>query len=178
MPNYEKYTVRELRELIWSQNLIPKRWMLNYVKKAEAVAILTQFQSYEDIPNQYIETIKKRSSLHRKKVYNSRKYRQAKFGAELTKDERLRLVINSADKLLFKEKRELSEGFTSYLGSSRGKTAFVFNDIQGAEYLFTKSEVQKLASMGLYVPRGAMNSSPANIKQPSGRKLRDIFSDA
>lgn len=175
--DYDTYTVRELRELIWKRGLMPKRWMLNYVKKKEAVTILSSFNTVNEVPEKYLETIKKRNSVHRKKVYRSRKSRQDKFGTALTREERLKYIVNTAERLVFKEKRDLADGFTSYLGSTRGKIAFVFEDANNAEYLFTKSEVQSLSSMGLYIPRGIMNAGPTPHKETTKKRLKDIFGE-
>lgn len=174
---YEKYTVRQLREMVWLKGLLPKRWMLNYVKKAEAISMLVSFQHPHEIPVQYLETIKKRNSEHRKKVYRSRKSRQEKFGAALTREERLKFVINAADTLLFKEHHEIEDGFTSFLGSTRAKHAFIFVDSSDNKYMFTKAEVQKLSSMGLYIPHGIL-SVPSTAKSSNKKTLRDIFSDS
>jgi len=173
--NYDAYTVRQLRELVWTKELVPKRWMLNYIKKKEAIELLVRFSSAEEVPDRYIDTIKSRNSQHRKKVYNSKKSRQKKFGATLTREERLKFVINSAERLLFKERKEVPEGFTSFLGSTRGKYAYVFVDVNEEEYLFTKLEVRKLSSMGLFVPRGAMTGSTAAPKTESRKLLKDIL---
>lgn len=176
--DYEHHTVRQLRELVWSRGLIEKRWMLNYVKKGEAISLLVKYESAENVPVEYLDTIKRRNSVHRKKVYQSRKDRQARFGAPLTREERVKYVMNTADKLTFKERIEHSEGFTSYLGSTRGKIAFVFCDASGVEYQFTKSEVQKMSSMGLYVPRGVLTGSKTTATPPKpSKRLKDIFNE-
>jgi hypothetical protein len=172
---YEQHTVRQLRELIWDKGLLPKRWMLNYVRKNEAIELLRRYENSEEVPEVYMKLIKQRSSEHRKKVYRSRKNRQAKFGATLSREERFKVVSNTAPSLKFKERREYDDNFTSYLGSTRAKTAFVFVDESDSEYLFTKGEVQKLASMGLYVPRGTLSSEPAPTK--SRKRLKDLFGD-
>lgn len=174
--DYEQYNVRQLRELVWSRGLLEKRWMLNYVRKREAITLLVKFDSAEQVPVAYVDTIRQRSSIHRKKVYQSRKDRQARFGAPLTREERVKYVMNTADKLTFKERVEHPEGFTSYLGSTRGKIAFVFCDASGTEYEFTKSEVQKMSAMGLYVPRGVLSGSKTTAEpvKPS-RRLKDLF---
>ena len=114
-------------------------------------------------------------------MYRSKKDRQAKFGAPLTREERVKLVMNTADSLLFKEKVEHPNGFTSYLGSTRGKIAFVFNDSAGTEYSFTKAEVQKMSSLGLYVPRGVMTNhkpQPADVPKVRSKKLKDLFNES
>ena len=182
--NYEQFTVRQLRELVWDNKLIAKRWMLNYVKKREAITLLIKYKTQDEVPDQYLARIRQRNSDHRKKVYKSKKDRQAKFGAPLTREERVKLVMNTADSLIFKEKVEHADGFTSYLGSTRGKIAFVFNDSAGTEYSFTKSEVQKMSSLGLYVPRGVMTNhkpkSPQTTSAPQTRskKLKDLFNES
>jgi hypothetical protein len=175
--DYDHYTVRQLRELVWSNGLIEKRWMLNYVKKKEAIALLTKFTHPDEVPEKYLEKIKARSSDHRKKVYRSKKDRQAKFGAPLTREERLKLVMNTADSLIFKEKIEHDSGFTSYLGSTRGKIAFVFIDSSGAEYSFTKAEVQRMSALGLYIPRGVMTNAQTKPNTSTSRKLRDLYNE-
>ena len=181
--NYEQFTVRQLRELVWDKGLLSKRWMLNYVKKREAITLLVKYTAPEEVPEQYLERIRKRNADHRKKVYQSKKDRQAKFGAPLTREERVRLVMNTADSLIFKEKVEHPDGFTSYLGSTRGKFAFVFNDSAGTEYSFTKSEVQKMSSLGLYVPRGVMTNAATRPTQQTSntktrsKKLKDLFNE-
>lgn len=181
MPNsYDRHTVRHLRELVWDRGLVAKRWMLNYIRKKEAITLLVTYNSEAEVPVEYKELIKKRSADHRKKVYQSRKDRQAKFGAPLTRDERLKLIMNNAESLTFKDKVEHDDGFTSYLGSTRGKIAFVFNDANGVEYLFTKSEVQKLSALGLYVPRGVMNATkttPTTAKTERRKRLKDLYND-
>ncbi len=177
--DYDRYTVRQLRELVWDKGLVGKRWMLNYIRKREAITLLVKFDSADEVPEAYITTIKRRNSEHRKKVYQSRKDRQAKFGAPLTRDERVKRVMNTADTLIYKERVEHAEGFTSYLGSTRGKIAFVFQDSSGDEYSFTKAEVQKMAALGLYVPRGVLSGSQpkaAAATKPS-KRLKDLFSE-
>ncbi len=175
---YEQYTVRQLREMVWNKGLLSKRWMLNYVRKKEAINLLTKFSKGEDVPEAYVKVIKERSSKHRKKVYKSRKDRQALFGAPLSRDERLQVATKSASRLVFKERREYDVKFTSYLGSTRAKVAFVFNDPEGTEFLFTKSEVKKLSSMGLYVPRGILSSEATpKAGEPSRRRLKDLFGE-
>ena len=175
--DYDHYTVRQLRELVWNNGLIEKRWMLNYVKKKEAIALLTKFTHKDEVPEKYIEKIKARSADHRKKVYKSKKDRQTKFGAPLTREERLKLVMNTADSLIYKEKVEHEDGFTSYLGSTRGKIAFVFTDSKGTEYSFTKAEVQRMSALGLYIPRGIMTNSQVKPNSTPSRKLRDLYNE-
>lgn len=176
---YDQYTVRQLRELVWNKGLVKKRWMLNYIRKGEAKTLLVKYNSVEEVPEAYITTIKKRSSDHRKKVYQSRKDRQARFGAPLTRDERVKRVMNTAETLVYKERVEHPEGFTSYLGSTRGKIAFVFVDDTGDEYSFTKAEVQKMAQLGLYVPRGVLTNTQAKPAKPAkpSKRLKDLFSE-
>jgi len=173
--NYEKMTLVDLRQLLWDKELLPKKWMLNYVKKAEAIHLLENLQTTNSIPDSYIKTIKERCSVHRKKVYRSKKKRQS--GApELTREERLKLVLNTADSLVFVSIEE-TDGFVSYLGSKKGKVAFVFKDSKDTSYLFTRSEVEKLSNMGLYVPRGVLSSSRTKVQKPAKttNTLKDIF---
>jgi len=175
--DYENSTLTVLREELWKRGLIPKRWMLNYVRKSEAVHLLTHVNSIEDLPVNYITTIKKRCSAHRKKVYQSRKTRQGALGASLSKEEKLKKMLNTADTLVFVEVEQTEDGFTSYLGSGKGKLAFVFKDASDTIYRFTRTEVEKLASMGLYIPRGVLSSSRTRVDQPakSTKTLKDIF---
>lgn len=176
-PDYEQYTVRQLREMVWENKLLGKRWMLNYVRKQEAIDLLVKYSGNPPAPENYITVLKKRSSRHRKKVYRSKKIRAQKFGAELTKDERVRLAGNIADRLEFQERKEFSDGFVSYLGSTRGKFAYIFTDPTGKDYKFTKSEVQKLATYGLEVPREAFRTAAQdNHAAPkTGKRLQDLF---
>lgn len=175
--SYKKMTLYELKEILWVRGVIPKKWMLNYIKKAEAVYLATNVHSSEEMPDAYIKVIKERCSKHRKKVYRSRKNRQNTFATELTKEEKLKRVINNADALIFIETLDQPEGFTSYLGSSRGKLAFVFKDTNDNKYMFTRTEVEKLAKAGLYIPRGVLSTSRTKVQAPpkASNRLKDIF---
>jgi len=173
----DKRTLVELRAMLWDRGLLPKKWMLNYVKKAEAIHLLKNVSSLEELPPNYVKIIKERCSQHRKKVYRSKKNRQSGFGTPLTRDERLRLVMNTADSLTFVEVKEFEDGFTSYLGSKRGKVAFIFKDAADSPYQFTRSEVEKLSGMGLYLPRGVLTTSRNKVQKPakSANTLKDLF---
>jgi len=85
--------------------------------------------------------------------------------------------MNTADSLIYKEKVEHEDGFTSYLGSTRGKIAFVFTDSKGTEYSFTKAEVQRMSALGLYIPRGIMTNSQVKPNSTPSRKLRDLYNE-
>lgn len=174
---FEHLTLVQLREELWARGLIPKRWMLNYVRKAEAIHLLNNISSKDELPASYVKTIKGRSSVHRKKVYQSRKKRKAGFGASLTKEERLKKVANMADALIFVEVEHNEEPFTSYFGSTKAKLAFVFRDSSGTTYKFTRTEVEKLSALGLYVPRGVMSNSRTKVDKPAKatKTLKDIF---
>lgn len=175
--SYDNYTLNDLKDLIWGRGIIPKRWMLNYVKKSEAVYLAENIFSAEDLPKSYVKVIKERCSKHRKKVYRSRKNRQLELSSGLTKEEKIKRVLNTADSLIFVEAVDVPEGFTSYLGSSRGKLAFVFKDPEGVQYKFTRTEVEKLAKAGLYVPRGVLSVSRTKMNKPAkaSNTLKDIF---
>jgi hypothetical protein len=177
--NYEHLTLGKLKEELWAKGLIPKRWMLNYVRKSEAIHLLTNVESPEAVPTNYVTIIKQRCSNHRKKVYQSRKNRQEGFGAALSKEEKLKKIANTADTLIFVELENHDSAFTSYLGSNKAKLAFVFKDQSGTLYKFTRTEIEKLASMGLYVPRGVLSSARTRIDKPakSTKTLKDIFGD-
>jgi len=174
---YEHLTLVQLREELWDRELIPKRWMLNYVRKAEAIHLLNNISSKAELPSSYVSTIKDRSSAHRKKVYQSRKKRKAGFAASLTKEERLKKVANTADTFTFVEVEHNEEPFTSYFGSTKAKIAFVFKDKTGTIYRFTRTEVDRLSALGLYVPRGVMSNSRTKVDKPakSTKTLKDIF---
>lgn len=169
----------KLRNELWSRKYIPKKWMLNYVKKSEAIYILNNFSSQSDIPKSYIETIRSRCSIHRKKVYKAKKDRIKNFGTNLTKEERYRKIINSADKLVFVEVEQNDSAFTSYFGSTKGMTAFIFRDSNNELYRFTRTEVEKLVSLGLYLPRGVLSTSRTKVSKPakSTKTLKDIFAE-
>lgn len=175
--SYEHLTLVQLREELWTRGLIPKRWMLNYVRKAEALHLLQNIQSQDELPKSYVKTIKDRSSAHRKKVYQSRKKRKAGFATSLTKEERLKKVANIADTLSFVEVEHNDEPFTSYFGSTKAKLAFVFKSTDGEKYRFTRTEVERLIALGLYVPRGVMSNSRTKVDKPakSNKTLKDIF---
>lgn len=175
--NNDTRTLTELKELLWTRGVIPKRWMLNYIKKAEAVYLADNVKEGDGLPDAYLTVIKERCSKHKKKVYRSRKNRQQSFSSDLTKDEKLKLVVNTANSLVFSEVVEVEEGFTSYLGSSRGKIAFIFHDAANSEYKFTRTEVEKLVKLGLYIPRGVLSTSRTKIQKPaaSSKRLKDIF---
>ena len=172
---YEKLTLVSLRSLLWERELLPKKWMLNYVKKAEVIHLLENVQANTGAPESYIKTIKERCSAHRKKVYRSKKNRQSGV-PDLTREERLKLVLNTANSLIFVSVEETS-GFTSYLGSKKGKVAFVFKDSNETVYQFTRSEVERLSSMGLYIPRGVLSSSRTKVQKPvkATNTLKDLF---
>jgi len=175
--SHDKKTLSELKALLWDRGIIPKKWMLNYVRKSEAVHLLNNITTAEELPQNYIKTIKERCSQHRRKMYKSKKDRESGFGTPLTREERLRLVMNTAVSLTFINAQPRPDGFVSYLGSKKGKTAFVFKDSSETVYLFTRSEVEKLSSMGLYVPRGTLTASRNKIQRPakSANTLKDIF---
>jgi hypothetical protein len=175
--HYDKYTLVVLREKLWDSGAVPKKWMLTYIRKSEAVYLLNHLSVQPTLPDNYVKTIKERCSQHRKKMYRSKKDRENGFGTPLTREERLRLVMNTADALIFVEVKEFADGFTSYLGSKKGRTSFTFNDSSGAVYMFTRSEVEKLSSMGLYIPRGVLTASRNKVQRPakSAKTLKDIF---
>lgn len=175
--DYDSYTVRELREKVFESGLIEKRWMLTYIRKKEAITLLSLYTSADEVPENYMKIIRERNSKHRKKVYMGRKRRQEKFGAPLSREERFKLAANEAESLKYKERKVLEDGFTSFLGSTRAKIAFVFVDGSGKEYLFTRSEVQKLKTMGLSVPRGVLTTSsqPKTEAAKKSKKLKDLF---
>jgi len=174
---YNHHNLTELRQRLWDSGVVPKKWMLNYIKRAEAIYLLDNITPPNIMPDNYTKIIKERCSKHRKKMYRSKKNRQAGFAAPLTREERLRHVMNTAEALTFVEINEHKEGFVSYLGSRRGKVAFTFKDSSDATYLFTRAEVEKLASMGLYVPRGVITSARNKIQKPakSTNTLKNIF---
>jgi len=84
-----------------------------------------------------------------------------------------------ADTLSFVEVEHHEDAFTSYFGSTRAKAAFVFKDSSGDLYKFTRTEVEKLASLGLYLPRGVMSNSRTKADKPakSTKTLKDLFDD-
>lgn len=174
---YDTYTLKELKELLWEHGLVPKRWMLNYIKKAEALYLSNNLDTFKELPDSYLKVIKERCSKHRKKVYKSRKNRDKDFSTSLTKEEKFKLILNTAESLIFSEVIEVPEGFTSFFGSTRGKLAFVFKDVSGTEYMFTRSEVEKFSKSGLYVPRGILSVSRTKTSKPakSANRLKDIF---
>ena len=180
--NYSDYNVRQLRETVWDRGLLPKKWMLNYVKKDEALTLLAQEQLLngnlqEEVIPEYTEEIKVRVSEHRAKSYRAKKDRKEIFGIQsATREERLKSVLNKIGTLEFREKQRYEENFTSSLGSTRGNIAFIFTDPFGDVYQFTKNEVQLLLENGLELPRGILTSfAPNNSKASIGPKLKDIF---
>lgn len=172
-------TLVKLRNEVWGRSLVPKKWMLNYIRKNEALYLLNNLKHGETAPESYISTIKYRCSVHRKKVYQAKKDRSKIFGTGLTKEERYRKVVNTADTLSFVRVDQNEEPFVSYFGSTRGKVAFVFKDSNDDEYLFTRTEVEKLASAGLHIPRGVISSLRTKTDQPAKatKTLRDIFAN-
>ena len=183
---YTSYTVRELREMLWEAEAVPRRWMLSYIKKQEAVDLMSALDTTSEtetivLPDDYQQALKARQDSHVKKAQRAKKNREEQFGVSATTHrERLRIIHESAAPLLYTGKAFFEDGFTSAAGSVRGKMALKFQtDQEDDVYLFTRAEAQILQEWGVEVPSGALHYSKdkATITHRLGGKtLKDVFS--
>lgn len=185
MTHYSLLSLSSLRETLWKEGVIPTRWMLSYIKKDEALKILTKLEQLRNtpeykgrtmgLPEKYLEELRQRQKEHLDKAKKAKLDRQSRFGvSKLTTEECLREIVRLTATLDFVERRSFDKTFTSAGGTTRGKVAIVFRDETGKEYLFTRSETAKLADLGVEVPREALGHGkpkPAGVKS-----LGDLFS--
>lgn len=177
MEDYRDKTVLELRELLADRGLVPSRWMLTYIRKAEAVEILT---SNASIDESFTKELRDRQGAHMNKALAARKKRDETFGVKhLTHEERVKRVVRLLGPLKFVDVRVYEDGFESATGSRRGKHAIIFQGRDDIEVILTKGEAKLAAALGVDVPFSAFSFSKNATKSgKDGMKtLRDIFGE-
>src|SRR5688572_366311 len=160
--DYRDSTVLELRELLWDRSIVPSRWMLTYIRKAEAVSLL---ESGEEVTEDFVTMLRARQDKHMKNALSARKHRAQQFGvSSLTHEERVKVIIEQHGELKFLESRTYDEGFTSATGSKRGKHAIAFLNPKGEEVILTKGEARIASSLGVSVPFSAFSNAKSGAK--------------
>lgn len=174
MTDYRDMTVLELRELLWDDSIVPSRWMLTYIRKAEAVSLLKEG---EELTEDFTSVLRERQEKHMKNALLARKDRAQQFGvSNLTHEERVKVVIDAQAPLKFLEVRTYDDGFTSATGSRRGKHAIIMTNATGEEIVLTKGEARIASTLGVSIPFSAF-SSAKSTKGLGKKTVKDVFGE-
>jgi hypothetical protein len=174
MTDFRDMTVLELRELLWDNSIVHSRWMLTYIKKAEAISLLKEG---EELTDEFTKILRERQARHMSNALAARKNRASQFGTSgLSHEERVKVIIEAKKPLKFLEVRTYDDGFTSATGSRRGKHAIVLVSESGEEVVMTKGEARIASTLGVSIPFSAFSS--AKSSKPLGKKtIKDVFGE-
>ena len=157
--DYSQHTLIDLRKMILNLGLVPKKSLISYIRKQEAIEILENYKTSEDLPENYLEVLHGRRSLAGRKSYQRRK---TKVSAPLNLEERKKKAVYKAPLLKYVTSRRIEDGFLSFLGSTNSKVALIFTDEFEKEVLLTRKEARDLEKYGLIIPK--------SVKSPSGQE--------
>lgn len=172
--NYDAQNISTLRNILRDRGIITKTWMLNYVRKSEAIYLLSFDDTLDHtltVPENFRLILKHRRKESVKKYNQNRAYRQRSFSIDNpTKEEVLRhLAMTKAD-MKFLRHETHPEGFDSVTGHTRASLALVFTD-GISEFMVSKAEAKKLESFGISIPPRAY--SP--IKKKNNSDFKQLF---
>lgn len=162
---------QQLQEYLWARGVVEHRWMFQYMKKEHLVKIYLKVRDLPEgktvqLPEAYVERITKLREAHLAKTRATRRDRKALYGTSvLTSREVLSHIHRENPQLSFVEHRGFSEPFQTATGTSRGKSAAVFVNPAGEEFLFSISEVKALKDLGVEVPDLALRPSRVKTKK-------------
>lgn len=171
MNEYDRLNIRQLQELLWERELVPKRWMLFQLKRHEVIRILELNRAITEKDQTTLQNRQKRKT---QKSMKAAKDRTQQFGtSKLTPEERLKQAIDTRGPLTFRGMREFEEPFESAAGSRRGKVAVVFTDSEGNDFLLTKGEAEKAKGMGVPVPFHVFQAT-RKVKLPKTKAYKPV----
>ncbi|MCW4026126.1 MAG: hypothetical protein NWE76_01415 [Candidatus Bathyarchaeota archaeon] len=159
--------------MLWDRKLVSSRWMLTYIRKAEAVELLEAEQLISD---DFVSELRQRQATHMEKAIAARKSRAERFGvSSLTHQERVEILVKENSPLEYVGTKTFEDGFESATGSRRGKYAVILKNADGEELLFTKGEAKIASAAGVSIPFSAFSPSRGNTVFGSGKTIKDVF---
>lgn len=179
---YENWTRADLAKEVRKRRLVDG-WMTTYMNKQGLVQVLKFAENIPEgkkveLPAEYVAKLTARKEQSKERVKTAKKNRAENFGsAGLTQREILAKIVRQVPDLVYVGKRCFDEPFESPAGNRAAKTASVFKDGQGNEYLFTVTECAVMKDkLGVKVPPEAMRRATGKAAQRSGaHTLRDLW---